>query len=80
MSLESNMKRCTDCNEPLPLSAFPLSTASQDGRRSCCTECRRKRNSVVGGGDGALTREPLDFPKKSYEGVQGGMLLAGYVK
>lgn len=81
MSLESNMKRCTDCDEPLPLDAFPPSAASKDGRHACCTECRRKRNSGAGGGDGTLGKQASEPPKKkTYRGVQGGMLLAGYVK
>lgn len=81
MSLESNMKRCTDCDEPLPLDAFPSSAASKDGRRACCIECVRKRNSRAGGGDGELgAPSPVSSKQKAYRGVTGGPLLSGYVK
>ena len=75
MSLESNMKRCADCGEPLPLTMF---TTVAGGRAESCESCVRKKNSRVGGADVAPKSGPA--PKKGYHGVRGGPLLSGYVK
>jgi hypothetical protein len=75
MSLESNMKRCESCGEPLPLAAFAFAGAS---RAEICEFCVRKQNSRVGGADVAPKSGPVQ--KKDYRGVRGGPLLSGYVK
>lgn len=75
MSLESNMKRCEDCGEPLPLASFALAGT---GRAEICEFCVRKKNSRVGGADVAPKSSPIQ--KKGYHGVRGGLLLSGYVK
>lgn len=75
MSLESNMKRCEGCGEPLPLASF---APAAGGRAEICEFCVRKRNSSVGGADMVPKSGPA--PKKGYHGVRGGPLLSGYVK
>lgn len=85
MTLETEMKRCVDCNEPFALEAFYKCAASKDGRQSRCIVCDRKRRAarrLAQSGAIPVEEEPAVSADttKPYQGISGGLLLFGYVR
>ena len=69
-------KICVACGDPLPIDAFHRKTSSPDGRQERCIRCDKLR----GRRPKEPEREPAPASGERYQGVRGGMLLAGYVK
>lgn len=80
-TLETTMKRCDLCKEPLPLEAF-APRRGPGGRKGTCLGCEKKIAASSIPDDGHSLPEGSALPEKqaAYRGVRGGMLLAGYVK
>jgi hypothetical protein len=75
-TLETTMKRCDLCKEPLPLEAFAVGPGAR--RSVTCLGCEKKATSTPD--DGYSVPQRKDTGRgRPYRGVTGGMLLAGYV-
>ena len=75
-TLETTMKRCAVCKEPLPLEAFAVGPGAR--RSVTCLGCEKKTAAVSDDGYSVPQRKDAG-KRRPYRGVTGGMLLAGYV-
>ena len=66
-------KECSACGDVLPIDEFHRKTSSPDGRQERCIRCDKLRDKKK--------EEPAaPLAPYKYEGVRGGMLLAGYIR